>query len=112
MRQAGIIAAGALYAVEHHRERLARDHAHAQMLAAALAELPGVELDVKSVETNMVVFQTVSQPAADLVQKMDALGIRMLAVGPKSIRLVTHLMISRADIRRAIAAFRQVCAKS
>ena len=111
MRQAGIIAAGALYAMEHHRERLARDHEHAQVLAAALAELPGVELDVKSVETNMVVFQTVNQPAGELVQKMEAMGIRMLAVGPKSIRLVTHLMISRADIHRAIAAFRRVCVK-
>ena len=56
MRQAGIVAAGGLYALDHHVERLAEDHANARRLAEGLAELPGVELDPATVETNIVIF--------------------------------------------------------
>src|SRR5690606_671688 len=56
MRQAGLIAAGALYALEHHRAPLADDHANAKLLAEGLASIPGVEIDLASVETNLVLF--------------------------------------------------------
>ncbi len=101
MRQAGILAAGALHALDHHRERLAEDHAHAQQLAARLANCPGVELNPATVETNMVIFRCLQRPAAGLVERLQALGVRALAIGPDQIRLVTHLMVSSRDIQRA-----------
>ena len=69
MRQAGIIAAGALYALQNHRERLAEDHANARKLAEALAEMDGIELDPADVETNIVMFRVTSMPAAELVDE-------------------------------------------
>ena len=65
MRQAGMIAAGALYALEHHRERLAVDHSNARTLAEGLARLPGLELDPPSVETNIVFFRVNTLPSRD-----------------------------------------------
>lgn len=107
MRQAGIIAAGALYALRNHRERLTDDHANARRLAEALAAMDGVELDVADVETNIVFFRVTSMPAADLVAKLEAAGVRLLDLGPEHIRAVTSLMVDSADIDAAIAAFRE-----
>jgi threonine aldolase len=101
MRQAGIIAAGALYALEHHRERLREDHAHARLLAEALANMPGVQLDPREVETNIVVFRTPSLAAADVVTRLRREGVWMLATGPHSVRAVTSLEVSRPDIQAA-----------
>lgn len=106
MRQAGIIAAGALYALEHHRARLAEDHANARMLAEGLARLPGVELDPATVETNMVLFQLRTQTAPDLARKLDQAGLRVLATGPRTIRAVTNLMVSATDIPTAVEIIR------
>lgn len=106
MRQAGIIAAGALHAMRNHRQRLTDDHANARRLAEALAAMPGVELDVADVETNIVVFRVTSMPAADLVAKVQAAGVLLLDMGPEYIRAVTNLMVDAAGIDAAIAAFR------
>jgi threonine aldolase len=108
MRQAGIIAAGALYALEHHRSRLVQDHAHARLLAEALAELPGLNLNPADVETNLVLFRTREGHAPRLVAQLEQQGIRVLALGPQTIRAVTHLNLTRADILSAIGVFRQV----
>jgi threonine aldolase len=105
MRQAGIIAAGALYALDHHRDRLAEDHAHARALAEGLAVLPGLELEPKSVETNIIRFRVAGMPAAELAEKVGHAGVRVLATGPNTIRAVTHLNVSRADVDFALAAF-------
>jgi len=102
MRQAGIIAAGALYALRNHRNRLAEDHANAKALASGLAALPGLEVDPAEVETNMVKFQVRSMPAQELVDRLKAHQVLMLAVGPATIRAVTNLMVSPEDIRVAI----------
>ncbi|MBM3883723.1 MAG: low-specificity L-threonine aldolase [Verrucomicrobia bacterium] len=102
MRQAGIIAAGALYALEHHRARLAEDHANAQALATGLARLPGIELDPASVETNMVLCRVRGVPARDLAARLDAVGVRVLSTGPETIRAVTSLEVGAEAIKAAV----------
>ena len=101
MRQAGIIAAGALYALEHNRRRLAEDHANARKLAEALAALPGVDLDPGDVETNIVTFRVDAMPAAELARGLAAAGVGVLATGPETIRAVTSLAVTEADVERA-----------
>lgn len=106
MRQAGIIAAGALYALEHHRERLQEDHDNAQRLAQAIAPMDGVDLDPTTVQTNIVTFGT-RPPAADVVERLKQQGVAMLPTGPHTVRAVTSLAVTAAQIDQAIAAVRQ-----
>ncbi len=109
MRQAGIIAAGGIYALRHHVKRLAEDHANARRLAEGLAALPGVSLDPATIETNLVFFDvtgTIDAPKA--VAGLLARGIRMGALGPRTIRAVTHLDVSAADIDKTLAAAREI----
>ena len=95
MRQVGILAAAGLHALDHHMERLADDHAHARLLAEACG------VDPASVDTNIVV---VHRPdAAAYVAEAEAAGVRIAAVGPAAVRLVTHLDVTRADAERAAA---------
>ena len=109
MRQAGIIAAGGVYALRHNVERLAEDHANAQRLAAGLAELPGVTLDPLTVETNLVFFDLTGElDAPTAVERLLEHGVRMGAAGPRTIRAVTHLDVSAAQIERALEAARAV----
>jgi threonine aldolase len=109
MRQAGIIAAGGLYALRHHVERLAEDHANARRLAEGLAALPGVVLDPATVETNIVLFElTGPLDAAGFVERLLAHGVRTGAMGPRTVRAVTHLDVRAAQIERAITAARAV----
>ena len=105
MRQAGIIAAGGVYALRHHVNRLAEDHSHARRLAEGLCKLPGVVLDPASVETNIVIFEL--NGAVDAKQLLAALlarGVRMGAMGPRTVRAVTHLDVSPPQIERALEA--------
>lgn len=111
MRQAGIVAAGALHALENHRSRLTEDHANAQTLAQGLARLPGVEIDPPAVQTNIVMFRLTAQPAPAFVQRLNAAGVRVLATGPQTIRAVTNLNVSRDDIGRALAGFANALAR-
>jgi threonine aldolase len=109
MRQAGIIAAGGIYALRHHVKRLAEDHANARRLAEGLAALPGVALDPATVETNLVFFDlTGAIDAPGAVQGLLARGIRMGALGPRTIRAVTHLDVSAADIDKTLAVAREI----
>jgi len=111
MRQAGIIAAGGVYALRHHVKRLAEDHANARRLAEGLAALPGVTLDPASVETNLVFFDLSGRVDAEtLVAGLGARGIRVGAMGPRTIRAVTHLDVSAAQIERVLDAARAVLA--
>ena len=107
MRQAGIIAAGALYALTHHRDRLTEDHANAEALAGGLAELGGIQLDPATVETNIVIFTVTSIPAPELAERLKQRGVLVLARGADSIRAVTNLMVSAEDIAAAVEAFRE-----
>jgi len=111
MRQAGILAAAALYAMEHNVNRLAEDHANARRLAEGIAELPGIRLDPRHVETNIVIFEVTAPlaPAAEFVRRLHERGVWMFATGPNQVRAVTHLDVSREQIDRAIAVFRELC---
>jgi threonine aldolase len=104
MRQAGIVAAAGLYALDHHVERLTDDHENARVLAEGLAELDGVELDPGVVETNIVVFDV--PDAAEFCAALEREGVRMSALGSQRVRAVTHLDVDRAGIERAVAAAR------
>jgi threonine aldolase len=106
MRQAGIIAAGALYALEDHIERLDEDHANAKVLAEGLAEIPGVTLDPGEVETNIVIFD-VSEPAAAVAGRLLEQGVRVSQPGPHRLRAVTHLDITRRDVEEAVQVARR-----
>ena len=109
MRQAGIIAAGGIYALRHHVKRLAEDHANARRLAEGLAKLPGIKLDPATVETNLVFFDlTRAIDAPTAVQGLLARGVRMGALGPRTIRAVTHLDVSAAAIDKTLAAAREI----
>jgi threonine aldolase len=101
-RQSGIVAAGCLYALEHHVDRLAEDHFHAGVLADGLAALRGVRLEPADVETNIVIFGV--DDARGLVRRL-ADRVELQAVDARRVRAVTHLDVGRADIDRALVAF-------
>lgn len=111
LRQAGIIAAGALHALEHHRSRLAEDHANARALAAGLSPLPGLEIDPASVQTNIVLVHLKAIAAPALAHDLNDAGVRVLATGPNTIRAVTNLMVSSSQIPAAIQVFGAVLRK-
>jgi len=104
-RQSGIVAAAGMYALDHHVERLADDHANARFLADGLAELPGVELDPATVESNIVIF-AVPDPDG-FVDALGRAGVEVSRVGPTLIRMVTHLDVDRAGCERALASARK-----
>jgi threonine aldolase len=109
MRQAGVLAAAGIYALEHNIARLREDHEHAKRLAHLLARIPSVTLDLKSVETNIIFFDVKSSRSpADLVAALKAEGLLINAVGGNSYRAVTHLDVSADDIDRAGAIFSRV----
>ncbi len=103
MRQAGIVAAGALWALDNNIERLATDHANARALAEGLVDLPGVVIDVDGVETNIVIFD-VPDPER-LVAGLAEQGIEVSRFGGR-VRAVTHLDVDAEDIERTVAAIR------
>jgi threonine aldolase len=103
LRQAGIVAAGCVYALDNHVERLAEDHEHARLLADGLAELG---LDVLPQETNIVIAQ-VDDPQG-MIRAMAEQGVEISAGGPGRIRCVTHLDVDRAGVERGLDAFRAV----
>jgi len=105
MRQAGILAAAGLMALEQGPKRLHQDHANARLLAEALFHIDGAEIDLDAVETNIVIFKlTGGRSAAELSSRLKARGILMNSVGPDAVRMVTHLDVSRADCIAAAEA--------
>jgi threonine aldolase len=109
MRQAGVIAAAALYALENHVERLAEDHANARVVAQAIADTPGLRLDPPEVETNLIWFEadpemgTAKKVAAALKER----GLLIQAPGPHAMRACAHLDVSAAQAERAAETIRQ-----
>ena len=105
MRQAGIIAAGGVFALRHHVSRLGEDHVSARRLAEGLCRMPGVALDPTSVETNIVIFElNGSVDATRALEALRARGVRMGVMGPRTLRAVTHLDVSLPQIERALEA--------
>jgi threonine aldolase len=101
MRQSGILAAACLYALDHHVERLAEDHTRARRLADGLAQLPGVTIDPRSVETNIVIFGVEDAPR--LVERL-ADRVDLGAVDAHRVRAVTHLDVTDTDVDSALSA--------
>jgi threonine aldolase len=102
MRQAGIVAAAGLYALEHHVERLADDHARARRLAEGLAALPGVQIDPSTVETNIVIFAVADAPA--FCAALARADVVMGALDERRVRAVTHLDVDDAGIDATLLA--------
>lgn len=108
MRQAGILAAAGLYALDHHVDRLAEDHTRAASVAALLVPLPGVR-DVLAPETNIVIYG-VQDDARSHVQALRERGVLAHPIGPAQVRLVFHLDLTTADMDRLMEALKQVLA--
>ncbi len=112
MRQAGVAAAGCLYALDHHVDRLAEDHDNAGRLARGLAEIDGIEVRTASPDTNMVFFDAsgLGLSNREFLDRLAATGVRMSGAGG-AIRAVTHLDVSRADIECSLDAVRKVASR-
>ena len=110
MRQAGIVAAGALHALEHHQERMIQDHSKAAYLADVLSALPGVI--VLPQETNIVIADLVERGLSQepIVEQLAAEGVSALGFGATRFRLVTHLDIDDDHIARAAQVIKKVLA--
>lgn len=109
MRQAGIIAAAGVYALEHHVERLAEDHAKARTLAEGLSQIKGIEVDLAAVETNIVVFDIAGTGVdrAEFLERLAPHGVRFSPLmKPTQLRAVTHLDIPADGPERALSAVR------
>jgi len=110
MRQVGILAAGGLHALEHHRARLADDHANARALAEALAGTPHLKIDLARVHTNIVMIELDRGTGAAVVDLAREAGVLLGTAGPHRIRAVAHLDVDRAGVMRAGEVIAEIAA--
>src|SRR5690242_2250622 len=110
MRQAGVLAAAGLIALEKMPARLHEDHANAGFLAEGLARVPGIKLDPRRVQTNIVVFELTGMNSAELTRKLAERHILASGISPEAMRMVTHMDVDRAGCARAIAAVEEIFA--
>jgi threonine aldolase len=110
MRQAGILAAAALYAVEHHIKRLEEDHTRARMLGEFIATVPGIEFDADSAQTNIIIFnvKNTGYSGQQVIDRLQQSGIKMLTFAGTKIRAVTHLHITDQDIKNTIKVLKEI----
>ena len=110
MRQAGVLAAAALHALEHHVDRLAEDHENAQILARAVADTPGLQLEFGPPETNLIwiVVEPRLGTAAAIAATLREQGVLVSALGPQVLRACTHLDVSKPQIERAAQTVRRL----
>jgi len=110
MRQVGILAAAGLYALDHHLDRLAEDHDHATLIASRLRSNPHVSLVADPVETNIVIFSLGpgAPDAAAVIAAARARGVLVVAFGPRTVRAVTHLDVTRDQCERAASVLDEV----
>ena len=108
MRQCGVIAAAGIVAMEQMADRLAEDHALARRLAQGIARVPGLSIGTATVETNLVYFDVTASAltAQELAMRLEQRGVRVLALGPRRLRAVTHHGIETRDIDQALEALR------
>jgi threonine aldolase len=111
MRQVGILAAGAIYALDHHINRLVEDHQNAQLLAAAVRDTPGLRLDPDCVESNLVWFDVDPKlaPAPTIATRMREAGALVHVAGPRTLRVCTHLDVTSAQAVTAADLLRRIC---
>jgi threonine aldolase len=115
LRQVGILAAGALHAIRHHRERLPEDHRRARRLAEALAGIPPFSIDPREVETNIVIARATRAPEkiGAFIEAAQRRGVLVLPLGgPDTVRAITHLDVDDAGIERAVIAMREAAAET
>jgi threonine aldolase len=112
MRQAGIIAAAGIVALETMVERLGEDHANAQLLAQGLSTIPGIAIDPATVQTNIVMFAVEGLPPEEFQRRLAEKGVKISSRGGNRFRMVTHYGIERQDIEEALEIVRQVCKKA
>jgi len=112
MRQAGVLAAAGIVALEQMVDRLQQDHDNARILAEGIAEIPGLSLDPQTVQTNIVFFDLDHEPisAEQFVDMLHDAGVWLLALGPGRVRAVTHYGIEKADVEEALRTMRRVMA--
>lgn len=108
MRQAGILAAAGIYALENNVKRLETDHANAKLLAETLAEVSWAEIDLSTVETNILYFSTANRKAETVVSALAKKGVLSGAVGPNTIRFVTHMGISPDDAKEVCKIIKNI----
>ena len=109
MRQAGIIAAAGIVALDTMIERMAEDHANARAIAEGLAEIPGLRLDLERVQTNMIMVDVEKEfPNGGVTAALEEKGVLALDRGGGNLRLVTHYGIDEADVGQTVEAFRAV----
>ena len=113
MRQVGVLAAAGLVALREMIDRLADDHANARRLAEGLAEIPGIEVSLNSVQTNIVMFELTSPKwtPESFHAAMNAKGVKFNPIAARQFRLVTHYGIEMGDIDLALRMFREVIAE-
>ncbi len=107
MRQAGILAAAGLYALEHHRPDLSDDHAKASRLANGLADLPAFTLDPAQVDTNIIIFESNTGSAEEVVETLENQGVLLTPFGPTTIRATTHRDVTMDEIEDALSTIRE-----
>jgi threonine aldolase len=110
MRQAGILAAAGIVALNEMVDRLTQDHANAKKLAMGLAEIPGINVDPDQILTNIIYFEVNRKDMArqEFVRQLDAAGVHMLPLGLQKVRAVTHYHITSEDIDQALAVISKV----
>lgn len=108
MRQAGIVAAGALYALDHHRVRLAEDHRNARRFAEAVSCMEGAKVSLERVQTNIVRFEVTAMSANGFVDACYARGVHMLPGGHHGVRAVPHLGIDAGEVDQALSIIKDV----
>jgi threonine aldolase len=110
LRQAGVLAGACLYALDHHVDRLAEDHANAALLARLVAEIPGVALEFAETHTNIVFIdvQGTGHSAFAIADRLREHGVRFSIESAQRLRALTHLDVSRADVETAASVLREV----
>jgi threonine aldolase len=115
MRQAGVLAAAGLFAIDHHVARLADDHANARRFAEALRSAPGVTLDLSTVESNIVIWDLTPEAridGAELVRRARDRGVLLNAVGARRLRAVTHLDVDGAACARGAEILGEILSRA
>lgn len=108
MRQIGILAAAADYAVEHHLPKLSEDHRRARELAEIINECCGLAIDLESVETNILIFNVKEMSAQEAVKDLADKGIKLVPFGPQTLRATFHFQITDEDLKKVKSVFKQL----
>jgi threonine aldolase len=106
MRQVGLLAAAADYAVENHFPLMSEDHKRAKKLAKAVSENPKFKIDLNTVESNIVIFDTVDEAAVDVLKDFERNGVVMIPFGPKTIRATFHFQVDDQDLEKVLDVVR------